>query len=371
MTLLHLPRPIRFVTDGLREAVEQELAHLRPRRALLVTTPRMTARPPFAAVADAARAANVELSVWIHVPAEPSPADLEASLGFAREVEPDLVAALGGGSAIDVAKLTALLLINPPPLDRYLGVGNVPRPGVPTLLMPTTAGSGSEVSQDAVLTDRDVGTKMAVKDPNIVATVAVVDPAATISCPPELTATCGLDALTHALEAYTARASNPVSDLFARAAVELLWRHLPRAFEDGTDLEARSGASLGALLAGMAFTTTGTAAVHACGYPLSGLYGLAHGAANALVLPAVVAFNQEACPKYEALRRALDVDDLPEALRAFVAGLGLRTRLRDAGVQREAIARLTEIASADARHLEANPRPIGRPELERIFTEIW
>jgi alcohol dehydrogenase len=371
MIRLDLPLSVRFGPGCLREAVADELGRLRPRRALVVTTARMTRRAPYAAVAEAAGAVGVELETWAEATPEPGRAELEDVAGFARETEPGVVIGLGGGSALDLAKLVALLLADPGPIDRYLGVGKVPQRGVPTLMAPTTAGSGSEVSQDAVLTDRAAGTKVAVKDPNVVPTAAVVDPDATLDCPPTLTATCGVDAFTHALEAFTARAANPFSDLFARRSLELLWRHLPRAVAAGDEPEARAGTSLGALLAGMAFTATGTAAVHACGYPLSGRYGIPHGAANALMLPPVVAFNAETSPKYAELREVLGADDLRHALADFVGRLGLTTRLRDAGVERNAMPELAAVASTDRRHLEANPRAMTIDDLERMFTEAW
>jgi alcohol dehydrogenase class IV len=186
-----------------------------------------------------------------------------------------------------------------------------------------------------------------------------------------LTAASGLDALTHAVEALTAARSGPLSDVYALRSIGLIIEHLPVAVWDGGNASAREGMALGATLAGMAFNATGTAAVHACGYPLSGRFGLAHGVANALMLPTVVAFNQRLCSKYELLKTALGTADVPEGLRALVESVGLPTRLRDAGVSWDALPELVAIAATDRRHLDANPRPLSVDDLQRLFEEAW
>jgi alcohol dehydrogenase class IV len=238
-------------------------------------------------------------------------------------------------------------------------------------MVPTTAGSGSEVSQEAVVTDLSAGTKFAVKDPKLVPTCAIVDPMATATCPSNLTAICGMDALTHALEAFTARDANAITDMYALKAVALLLQDLPQAVASGNNSDARLSAALGALLAGQAFNITGTAAVHACGYPLSGLYGIPHGAANALMLPHVIAFNAETCAKYEQLYPVFGTPTIGATLGEIVQRIGLPTRLRDVGVERKSIHRLATIAAKDERHLSANPRAMTIAELESIFEKAW
>jgi alcohol dehydrogenase len=198
---------------------------------------------------------------------------------------------------------------------------------------------------------------------------ALVDPAASAGCPPEVTAASGLDALCHAIEALTGRLANPVTDLYALEAIRLIHRHLPAAMA-GESGEARAGMALGALLAGLAFSPVGTAAVHACGYPLSGMWRLSHGLANALMLPAVTAFNESASAAYGQLR-PLFGEDVAAGLSAFIAGLGVPTRLRDAGVARDSLRRMAEIAAKDERHLAANPRPVTAADLERLFEQAW
>jgi alcohol dehydrogenase len=370
MIVLRTPPVIR-VGEGALSHVGADVRSLGAETAFVVTTPGMRARDALLLVEASLREARVAATVWARAPAEPGFADLDAALHAAEGVDPDVVVGLGGGSAMDLAKLVALLLAHPGPVDRYLGTGLVPGPCRPTVLVPTTAGSGSEVSPDAVLTDRAAGTKVAVEDAALVSSVACVDPVASSTCPAALTATCGLDALTQAVEAFTGLRANAVTDLYALEAIRLIRTWLPVAVDDGANLEARLHMALGSLLAGLAFGTTGTAGVHACGYPVSGLFGVPHGAANAILLPAVCSFNAETCSKYERIEEAFETHDLPAALEELVRRVGLPTRLHQAGVPREELPRLAAIAAADERHLSVNPRRLAEDDLERLFEEVW
>lgn len=370
MITLYTP-PIIQCGMGSIAAISAEAQRFSAKSAFLVTSTGMPGRPVFAALKASLAAAGVDVTTWAQVPAEPGTADLDAALGASAVQAPDIVVGLGGGSAMDIAKLVAILHTNPGPVHQYFGSDHVPLPGLPTIMVPTTSGSGSEVSREAVLTDRAAGTKFAVKDWKLTPASAIVDPQATATCPPTLTAISGLDALTHAIEAFTAQRANIVTDMYALQAVALMREHLTQCVANGDDLDARLGMALGALLAGLAFSVTGTAAVHACGYPLSGIYGIPHGAANALMLPYVVAFNEETCIKYAQIHTIFATSDLPATLRDLVQTVGLPTRLRDAGVERKAIPRLAAIAIADRRHLDANPRPVTVADLEIIFERAW
>lgn len=370
MIAVNAPSTIR-AGEGALSQVGSEVRRAGARHAFIVTTPGMTQRETFVLVVASLHQAGVATTVWARTRAEPGSADLDNALLAASSVDPEAIVGLGGGSAMDLAKLIALLLANPGPVNRYFGTARVPNPCRPTVLVPTTAGSGSEVSPDAVLTERAAGTKFAVRDPAVVATAAIVDPLASSSCPSRLTAICGLDALTHAIEAFTGTRANALTDLYALEAIRLIRRWLTVAVHDGANVEARIQMALGSLLAGLAFGATGTAAVHACGYPLSGLFGIPHGAANAILLPAVCSFNAETCTKYRCLENVFETRDLGASLEALVRQVGLPTSLREAGVAREQIPRLASIAAADERHLSANPRQLAREDLERLFEEAW
>jgi alcohol dehydrogenase class IV len=355
---------------GCAASAGAEVRRLGARSAFLVTTRGMPGREVFTRLLQGLDEAGVAVTVWAGTPAEPGTGDLEACRAAAAEARPDAILGLGGGSALDLAKLTAMLLVNGGPVEQYFGTGRVPRRGLPTVLLPTTAGSGSEVSPDAVLTDRAAGTKRAVKDPALVPDVAVVDPEATLTCPPDVTAASGLDALVHAVESYTARKSNPLTEVYALGAVRDIRDHLPTAIRSGADAAAREGMARAALFAGRAFGATGTAAVHACGYPLTARWGLPHGIANAMMLPAVVAFN-EPCGRYGPLRALFGTGDLPAALHDFVVSCGVLPRLRDAGIPQESIPAMAAIAATDERHLSANPLLMSVSDLEAVFRQAW
>lgn len=364
------PPRVAFGTGAL-ELAGGELTRLGVRRAFLVTSPGMVGRPAFESVRASIEHANVELCVWPHVTAEPGAELIDEAACAAIEWKPDGIVGMGGGSVMDAAKLAALLLVHPGPLDRYLSGAPVQRAGPPVVLLPSTAGSGSEVTADAVVTDRNIGTKRALKDHRLLAAVALVDPLATLTCRPTVTAHCGLDALTHAIEALTNVRATEATGAFALEAARLLFQALPRAVVAGDDIAARQSMSLGALLAGYAFGAVGTAAVHACGYPLSGLHGVPHGLANGLMLPHVVRFNRVTTDRYEALERALGIDDLAGSLHELLVRLHLPTRLRDHGIPRNDIARMAECASTDERHLRVNPRTAARADLEALFERAW
>lgn len=369
MIRLHAPSVVLFGA-GCAAAAGAEARRLGARSAFVVTTCGMPVREISTRLLRSLEQAGVAVVVWARTPAEPGIMDLEACLSAAADAHPDVIVGLGGGSALDLAKLTAMLLVNGGPVEQYFGTGRVPRRGLPTILLPTTAGSGSEVSPDAVLTDRISGTKRAVKDPALVPDVAIVDPDTTLTCPPGTTAASGLDALCHAIESVGARGSSPLTEVYALSAICDIRDHLPTAIRVGGDTAAREGMARAALFAGRAFAVTGTTAVHACGYPLTAMWGMPHGIANAMMLPAVVAFN-EPCNRYGPVRALFETDDLPAALSEFVVSCGVLPRLRDAGVARESLPAMAAIAATDERHLSANPLPMSVSDLEAVFQKSW
>ncbi|PGH72155.1 hypothetical protein CN894_11760 [Bacillus thuringiensis] len=370
MTVLYTPPIIHFGAGVLRDSGVL-ISKLGGQKVYLVTTPGMQNRPFFNSFKSSLYEAGLNVTCWAGVPAEPGLADLESALAEAVVVNPDVIVGFGGGSAMDVAKLVGMLLRNDWPVSNYYGTNRVLKPSLPVVMVPTTAGSGSEVSQDAVMTDRQLGTKVAVKDPKLVPTMAIVDPVTTTTCSPMLTAISGIDALTHAFEAYTAQRANQLTDMYAAKSINLLWNFLPQAFIRPNDMDARLQVAMGALIAGMAFSSTGTAAVHACGYPLSGRYNIPHGKANALMLPHVVAFNEKSCAKYSELRALLGEDDLPAALTHFIKGIGLPIRLREVEIERSSISSLAALAATDERHLSANPCPMSESDLVSLYNLAW
>src|SRR5262245_50461911 len=288
-------------------------ARLGAKRALIVTDPILTK----AGLADRAREplAACGLTVEVFSGGEPEPSMRAAGecIALAQKFRPDVFVGLGGGSNMDLAKISATILAHGGHPRDYVGDDKISGPIAPLIRVPTTAGTGSEVSAASVLTDTENKIKVGVLSNYLRPCVALVDPLLTVSCPPKVTADSGIDALTHAIEAYTAvdnavfplpagersvyQGKHPLGDLFAEKAIALIGKFLRRAVADGKDLEAREGMALGALLAGLGFSNVGVAAVHALEYPVGGAVHCSHGAGNGLLLPYVMRFNLQAKPR--------------------------------------------------------------------------
>jgi alcohol dehydrogenase class IV len=290
------------------------------------------------------------------------------------------VIGLGGGSSLDVAKLVALLACGREALSDIYGVGLATGPRLPLLLSPTTAGTGSEVTPISIVTT-GAHEKKGVVSPVLLPDVALLDPDLTLGLPPAVTAAIGIDAMVHAIEAYTSASANnnPVSRALAREALRLLGRNIRRAVHQGHDLEARSAMLLGSLLAGQAFANSPVAAVHALAYPIGGHFGVPHGLSNALVLPHVLRFNAPACG---ALYAELLPDAFPERARGgaedFVAAVeelsrtcGLEQRLRDVGIPADAIPMMAQDAMKQTRLLVNNPRQLTLEDARAIYEAAW
>lgn len=326
---------------------------------------------------------------------EPSLRAAEACIQHARGFQPDALLGLGGGSNMDLAKITATVLAHGGTPRDYVGDDQLPGPIFPLICVPTTAGTGSEVSGSAVLTDTDNHIKVGVLSNHMRPRVAVVDPLLTVSCPKKVTADSGIDALTHAIEAYTAvdnadfplpagertiyQGRNPMGDMLAEKAIKLVGANLRRAVADGNDLAARDGMALGATLAGLAFSNVGVALVHALEYPVGGAVHVSHGCGNGLLLPYVMRYNLPGREReFATIARWLGedvtgLDDHAAAERAIQAveklrgDIGIPARLRDIGVQPSQLKLFAEKTLGIKRILRVNPRPVTLESLEEIL----
>jgi alcohol dehydrogenase len=314
---------------------------------------------------------------------EPAPASAEAGARLARKKGCSLVIGIGGGSTLDTAKAIAILALNKGKVSDYVGLDLVPYPGLPTIMVPTSAGTGSEVTFTAVFTNRATKTKGGINSRFLYPTVALLDPELTLSLPPQITAQTGMDALTHAMEAYTSNKANPLSDMVAEKAIMLIGRFLKKAVKNGNDLESREGLLLGSLLAGMALANAGVGAVHAMAYPLGALFNITHGLANAVLLPYVLEFNRVACPERFARMESL----LSGSEAAVTAGVGAKKcikriislslaigiprNLKELRIPKKAIQAMAEAAIKVARPIENNPRPITVEDIAELYGKMY
>ena len=324
-----------------------------------------------------------ELIVFDAVEADPSKETLLAATEAGRAASVTSVVGFGGGSPMDVAKLASYLVGSGDDLDQIWGVNIAQGQRLPLVLVPTTSGTGSEATPISVITCEG-GVKLAVNSPPLIADWAVLDAELTLGLPAHVTAATGIDAIVHAVEAYTsARLKNPLSDALAREALRLLTQNLLTAIEYPQNVEARSAMLLGAHLAGLAFSNAPVAGVHALAYPLGGLHHLPHGLSNALMLRHVLAHNSEAARDlYAQLAEIVDPDCAGQGSQARAALLidrldtlardsGLALRLRDHGIAFEEAPRLAEEAMKQTRLLVNNPCAISESDAQRLYEAAW
>jgi alcohol dehydrogenase len=322
---------------------------------------------------------GIGVELFDRVIPDPDVACFETCLETARKQKFDLIIGIGGGSSMDIASITSVMLTNPGTVYDYFGIGLVKNPGVPCILIPTTAGTGAEVTPNAILTDTKAKLKKAVVSPFILPRVAIIDPLLTVSMPPSVTSSSGIDALTHAVESYTSNNANILTDLFAKEAMILIGRSLRTAVANGNNLEARYDMSMGSLYAGISLANAGVTAVHALAYPLGGTFNVAHGIANGLLLPYVMEFNVLGdIPKFAKIARFLGekVDQLPlldqayqapRAVKAIYRDLKIPQSLTELKVPREGIPDMAKAAMNVTRLMGNNPRAMTLQDVERIY----
>jgi alcohol dehydrogenase class IV len=376
---------VRQIINGSGSAMQlaNQCRSLGISRPLVVTDPGLMAIGLVPPVLDALAGEGFETVLFDQVREDPPEATVLAAADMGRSQSVDGVIAVGGGSSMDVAKVVAVLLGGKQALAQLYGVGNAQGPRLPLILVPTTAGTGSEVTPVAVITTGET-TKAGVSSAVLLPDVAVLDADLTLGLPPAVTAMTGVDAMVHAIEAYTSRhRKNPISDNLAREALRLLSCNIRTAVHDGKNLEARENMLLGACFAGQAFANAPVAAVHALAYPLGGHYHIPHGLSNSLVLPSVLEFNaSSACELYAELAEIVVGAPLKgsaeaktaamiQALRDLIDELALPATLQAAGVDEDKLEMLAEDAMLQQRLLVNNPRDVAYEDALAIYRAAY
>lgn len=339
-------------------------------------------RRPFV-VADRVNAARLDIlglkgaTLFGEVKPEPDLPNLKEAVRAARAAEADAVIGFGGGSAMDLAKLVAVLVTSDLSLPDISGPNRAPARRVALAQIPTTAGTGSEVGTRALITDPATMNKIATESVGMLADIAIIDPVLTVSVPPFVTAATGVDAMAHCVEAFTSKRSHPIIDAYALQGIELVGRYLARAVDNGGDIEARSGLALAAFYGGVCLGPVNTTAGHALAYPLGTRHKLAHGIANALIFPHVLAVNAPAVPEKTALvGRALgfDTDARQQVLgsaRSFCERLGLDMALGAHGVPKDDLPASAKEAHAIRRLLDWNPVDLSEADILDIYEAAY
>ena len=370
-SFVHSAREVVAGPGCLARAAERAGAEGR-RRPALILDPWFAGTPVARDLADGLEAAcGAPPAIHLVAPGEPDLVAVEGVRAALEAAAPDVVVVLGGGSAIDAAKVGRMLVANPGPPEAIAGPAGMPMRPHPSLFVaaPTTAGTGSEVSESAVIAVAGADYKMIFRAPEMTPNIALLDPVPCTTAPAAVTAASGLDAVTHAVEAFWSRAANPMTDLLAREAMRLLADGLPRSFEQPHDLAAREACLVGSMLAAMAFNSAHLGLAHAISGALGALHHVAHGVGNALALPHVAAFNQDAAPEKAAeVARCFGGETAAAALFGLRARLGLDVSL-DTLVAPDA---LDGVAAGAMRsgQLRVNPRPASQSQIRDLLERM-
>lgn len=374
--------PAIHVGRGALNQLPAALRELGAERAAIITD-RVMGNSEWAPRLEALAAdADVATTVLAELTGEPTTRDVDAALAAIRAADADVVIGFGGGSALDTAKLAAVLHTNPGDGPDYEGYEQIPDPGLPVIAIPTTAGTGSEVTRGVAITDPERDVKMLLMSSHLVPAAAIVDPEPTFTMPSGVTASTGLDALTHGIEAYVSRRRFPITDALAIDAIDRIGRFMARAYHHPDDAEAREEMLVGSLHAGLAFNNASVALVHGMSRPIGAYFHVPHGLSNAMLLPTVMEFSLGGdIPRYAHIARVLgaaDTDDQAAAeagvaiVRDLAADLEVPT-LRAWGVDE---ARFREVTPAMARDALAsgspanNPRLATQPQVEQLYEAV-
>ena len=375
-------RRIVFGTGSFAKLAEHIQA-LKGRRPLVVLDKNLAAAGFQEKVDEVLGQSGLKISFFDKADPEPKLDLADEGARIALKGKCDLVVGVGGGSAMDLAKAVAAVAGNQGHAVDYLGLNKVPGPGLPMIMIPTTAGTGSEVTFTAVFVRPDLKKKEGMNSPYLYPDIALLDPELTLTLPPEPTATTGLDALCHAVESYTSINASPMSEMLSLEAIRLIAENLRTCVHNGRDLESREQMLLGSLYAGLGLANAGVTAVHSLSYPLGGQYGVPHGLANTILLPHVMSFNLSGNPeKFAVIAEVMGevTENLPsreaawlsvEAVKTLIENCGIYTTLEVLDIPRDSFPALAKVALTVARPLENNPRKLTLDDAVEIYEEAY
>lgn len=373
--------PILITGSGSSEKVGEESKKLGVKKGLIVTDEVLSKLGMLDGVKKSLSESKIQFAIYDKISTEPTVDYVKEGLKTYKENSCDFLLAVGGGSAIDTAKAIAVMVTNPGSIEDYKGLNKIPGKGVPLIAIPTTGGTGSEVTVFTIITDTKTDVKMLIGSPFIMPQVAIVDPLLTLSCPRGLTAAVGIDALTHAIEAYVSVKAQPMSDIFCLSAIELISGNLRQAWANGNNVEAREKTMLGALQAGIAFSNASVALVHGMSRPIGAYFHVAHGASNAALLGVVAEFSLIGNPtRYAHIARAMgeNITGLNDLEAAQLAAKAIKQLIKDIkipslkalGVEKEKLDQLAPRMAEDAIASGSpgnNPRQATKDEIVELY----
>jgi alcohol dehydrogenase class IV len=367
---------------GALNQLADEVRALKANKVLIVTDQGLIGTGLVKQAQDLVEKADVKCAVFGDVEADPPYEIVADCVAKIRRENADLIIGFGGGSPIDIAKISAVMAKNEGPISEYFGIDLIPHAGLSTLIIPTTAGTGSEVTPIVILSDHTEKLKKGIVSHHLFPSAALLDPELTLGLPAHVTAATGMDALIHAVESFTSKNATSISDMLARQAMRLIAKNIRTAYADGRNLEARSNMLEGSLLAGMAFCTAGVTAVHAFAYPIGAEFHISHGVANSIMLAPVMEFNQLGNPaKFAEIAEYLgeNTTGLSEheaaqaavaAMRNLAAELKIPDHLSEFGVEAKDIPELAAGVMKVTRLLANNPRELSQKDAEVIYRSV-
>lgn len=352
------------------------------RKALILTQPSIQALGFTDSIVSQLAAKGITADLNTSILPEPTIGNIEEVFSAIANEPYDVLIGIGGGSVLDSAKILSVLKTNTRSIRELLGTNLVQRPGIPTVLIPTTSGTGAEVTPNAIVTLPDEELKIGIVSPYLLPSLVIIDPVLTLGLPKAITAATGMDAFTHSLESFISKKANPISDMFALESIRLISASIVEAYQNGASLEAREGMMLGSMYGGMALTAAGTAAVHALAYPLGGKFHIAHGVANSMLLPHVMAFQvdeiadhlaqvaepmgvrEQGASSEASARRVID------RIAEWTEILEIPQNLKQFGVKEEHVPELAIAASKVTRLLNNNPKELNLQDMETIYRKL-
>lgn len=383
--------PFMFQTSGSivvgRNVIDQLIPRIKLlgefRHAVIVTQPSIIKMGVIEQILGELKQAGISSRCITEVKPEPTVDNIRSVFSSISAEPVDLLIGIGGGSVLDAAKIFSVLLTNPVDVQSLIGTDLVSQSGIPMVLVPTTSGTGSEVTPNAIVSVPEEELKVGIISRHLLPKLVLIDPVLTISLPKSITAATGMDAFTHALESYISNKANPISDMFALESIRLIAESLVLAYHNGSDLEARGKMLLGSMYGGMALSAAGTAAVHALAYPLGGKFNISHGVANSMLLPHVMAFNQDAIA--DRLRnvagamglhvgkmgRTESSDMVIKQIFEWTSEMCIPQNLREFGISEGDVDDLAIAASKVTRLLTNNPKPMDLASIKTVYRKLF
>ena len=377
---IQIPKQILFGEGSVKE-VPQLAKGFNAKSVLVITDPILNEIGLTKQVLEPLKGVGMKVDLYDQVEPEPSLQSAEQVVQTARKSVYDIVIGLGGGSSLDMAKLASISITNPESVTDFVGVKKVRKPGIPKILIPTTSGTGSEITMNSIISNKQEHLKMGIVSPHIIADVAIIDPMLTLSMPPKVTASTGLDALTHAIESLMSIDLNPFCEQLAIKAVKLIFQSLPTAYSNGNDRTARQEMSLASMLAGMSLAISGVCAGHAAAYAFT--VTVPHGVGCALTLPYVMELNATSClPKLVAISEAAQVYETGEsheknaynavqAVRDLMERVDIPLSLKQIGIKEDDIDSMAENMLKVKRLLAHNPKNLTIEDTKPLYKRMY